>query len=286
VEFEPNLNWYGSEYIWFRAEDSTGALIEQAINVSVNSVNDVPVIATIPQQNGKAKTSWTLDLTQYLSDVDNNLTELQIEADSQYVTVLGHVLLFDYPSGIKNDVVTLTVDDGEDSSSATIAVIIEDTEEEGVAWFWLLIPLLIAGLLISVLLVKKKKKAIIDEVFLIYQDGCLIAHATRRLKPYYDETVLAAMLTAIQDFVKDSFRDQSMWGLNRISFGEHEIAIERGEKVILAVVYLGDSMEDINTKMKRVIKKVEEKYKDTLEEWDGDIDNFRGVNDTIRTIFK
>jgi uncharacterized repeat protein (TIGR01451 family) len=286
VEFDPSSNWHGTEYVSFRAEDSTGALIEDTINVTVRPVNDLPIIAAIPEQSGKAGTSWTLDLTQYLSDVDNDLNEMTISTDSPYVTVLGHVLLFEYPEGVENEVVTLTVNDGEDSSSATIAVILEGSKEESTPWILFILPLIIAGLLVSVFMLKKKKKPIIDEVFLIYQDGCLIAHATRRLKPYYDETVLAAMLTAIQDFVKDSFRDQSMWGLNRVSFGEQEIAIERGDKVILAVVYLGESMETISVKMKKIVKKVEEKYKDILEDWDGDMDSFRGVNDTIRTIFK
>jgi len=46
----------------------------------------------------------------------------------------------------------------------------------------------------------------IEDVFLMYRDGRLIAHNTRRLRPDVDGDILSGMLTAVTAFVKDSGR--------------------------------------------------------------------------------
>ncbi len=41
-----------------------------------------------------------------------------------------------------------------------------------------------------------QSQAVIDDVFLLYNDGILIKHETRRLKPDVDTDILSGMLTA------------------------------------------------------------------------------------------
>ena len=62
------------------------------------------------------------------------------------------------------------------------------------------------------------ERAIIDEVFLMYRDGRLIKHFTRRLKPDVDQDILSGMLTAVQEFVKDTFRGEE-GELDQMKFG-------------------------------------------------------------------
>ncbi|MEW5761302.1 MAG: hypothetical protein AB1779_11120, partial [Candidatus Thermoplasmatota archaeon] len=50
----------------------------------------------------------------------------------------------------------------------------------------------------------EKEEFAVEDVFLIYKDGRLIQHTTRRIKADMDEEILTSMLTAVQTFIKDS----------------------------------------------------------------------------------
>ena len=56
-----------------------------------------------------------------------------------------------------------------------------------------------------------------------------------------DEDIFSSMLTAIQEFVQDSFREVEDAPVKRIDFGSQKIMIERGKDVYLAVVYTGNN---------------------------------------------
>ena len=133
---------------------------------------------------------------------------------------------------------------------------------------------------------------VIDEIFLVHEAGILVAHATRRLKPDQDDTVLSAMLVAIQSFVQESFKDETDTRLKEIAFGSRRILLERGEHMLLAVVVADDvdvsqaDLERTRGEMHEVIMVVENNFKDVLEEWDGFVERFRGARDIISRIFE
>jgi len=133
---------------------------------------------------------------------------------------------------------------------------------------------------------------IIDEIFLVHQMGTLVAHATRRLKPDTDDTLLSAMLVAIQSFVQESFKDEGDARLKEVAFGQRRILLERGEHMLLAVVVSEDAEHDPHDlartrgTMKEVVLQVEDQFEDVLKEWDGFVERFRGARDIISRIFK
>jgi Zn-finger nucleic acid-binding protein len=133
---------------------------------------------------------------------------------------------------------------------------------------------------------------VVDEVFLIHSTGCLIAHATRRLKPDQDDSVLSAMLVAIQGFVQESFKDDADTGLKEIAFGSRRMLIDHGKHVLLAVVIgqeravTPEEVARTRGAMREVILAVEATYRDVLEQWDGLVEEFRGCRDIIERIFK
>jgi hypothetical protein len=110
----------------------------------------------------------------------------------------------------------------------------------------------------------------IEEVFLIYKDGRLVCHNTRRLKPDLDKDVLTGMLTAVQSFVKDSFTDQS-GHLNELKYGNMKILMENGQRANLAVVISGVEPPALRPNMRNLLKAVHEKYMGILDDWDGDL---------------
>ena len=128
-------------------------------------------------------------------------------------------------------------------------------------------------------------KILIEDIFLMHNNGCLVAHATRRLKPSMDVDILGAMLVVIQDFVKEAFKDEAKFTLRNISFGDKSIVINRGEWVILAVVLSGKANKYLHKKIRDAIEEVEHNYRKILPQWNGVIDDLRGCRDIISQIY-
>jgi hypothetical protein len=147
--------------------------------------------------------------------------------------------------------------------------------------FGAIIAIVVILVLILLLLLMQKKKAaaagtVIDEVFFMYNDGRLIKHFTRRLKPDMDEDILSSMLVAVQDFVKDSFRGQEGI-LEEKKFGRFQVILGRGKHIILATIVLGDEVEPFRPQIAKCVEDIEEKYGDVLEDWDGEMSSVRGA---------
>ncbi|MFQ5910864.1 MAG: hypothetical protein ACE5IJ_09135, partial [Thermoplasmata archaeon] len=89
---------------------------------------------------------------------------------------------------------------------------------------------------VTSLSVKSHGTYVVEDVFLVHNDGRLIGHETRKFREDIDEDIFSGMLTIVQDFVKDSFRKRSEGGLKRLDFGGNMIVIERGPHIYLACV--------------------------------------------------
>jgi hypothetical protein len=126
----------------------------------------------------------------------------------------------------------------------------------------------------------------VDEVFIIFQDGQLMAHQTRRIKPGMDDDILASMFIAIQMFVKDSFKDESSTGLNRLDFGEKKILVEKGESFYLAVVLHSNRTGSVPNRMRTVMEDIQKDFGPSLKGWNGDLEKVRGIKDTVDPLVK
>jgi len=117
----------------------------------------------------------------------------------------------------------------------------------------------------------------IEEIFLMYNDGRLIQHTTRRMKADMDVDVFASMLTAMQAFVKDSFGKESRGELGSMEFGGSKVLFEKGKRVIVAVVITGGEPAGFRDEMKAAVKNVESEYGAVLQGWDGDASSLAGA---------
>jgi hypothetical protein len=127
---------------------------------------------------------------------------------------------------------------------------------------------------------------IVDEIFIIYGDGRLMAHQTRRMKPGMDDEILSSMLVAIQSFVKDSFKDESSTHLQRLDFGDKKILVERGESFYLAVVLHSNRAGSVPQRMQNVIDDIQKDFGSALNEWDGDLEKVRGIKDSTEKLMR
>jgi len=130
-------------------------------------------------------------------------------------------------------------------------------------------------------------EAAIDDVFLLYRkDGVLIKHETRRLRPDIDTDILSGMLTAVQQFVRDSFQGDEEGELDEITVGQMHLHIGRGKWLIIAARVSGGDVASMNDQIKRCIQDMEDHNWDRLEDWDGDMELAKALSPYVRKLIR
>jgi OOP family OmpA-OmpF porin len=101
-----------------------------------------------------------------------------------------------------------------------------------------------------------------------------------------DDDILSGMLTAIQDFVRDAFKDKSKFALKRLDFGESEIFMARGTGFYIAVVFSGTEPPELEEKLDKTITDIEAEFGEILKEWAGNRNEVRGIKDHLDGLLK
>ncbi len=110
---------------------------------------------------------------------------------------------------------------------------------------------------------------LVEDVFLMYKDGRLIQHNTRRIKADLDLEVVTSMLRAVQIFVRESLGLGEMAELGAMEYGENKIVLQKGHHTILAVVVAGTEPADFRSEMRGVLNDIEGEYDSLLDKWNG-----------------
>ena len=112
----------------------------------------------------------------------------------------------------------------------------------------------------------------VEQVFLIHRDtGLLLAHAWAPDLPATDADLISGMLTAIRDFVADSFaREGEAGGLRRFSVGELTVMVEQGPQALLAAVVRGEAPDDLLSRLQDTLETAHLQYAGPLADFDGD----------------
>jgi PKD repeat protein len=301
VDLSAPHNWFGNEQVYFRATDPTGALQQDLIMVTVLPVNDAPVLRPIPVQYGNESTRWVLELEPYMFDVDNNISELKITVDSDYVVVSGSSLIFLGAPELGKEV-RVTVSDGEFSSSQAVEVYLKMAKRPRMLTLWDLLMSILPFVIIIILIIvviagivyRKKSRFTAEEVFLIHSGGTLITHLTRNQQANVDDIIFSGMFTAVQEFIRDTFtgdRSNSAvsdadWALDELKLGENKILIERSENTYLAVIFSGEGSKRLRRIVKKLLDKIETKYDRILPNWDGNINLLAGTKQILSVLIK
>ncbi|OUD12453.1 OmpA family protein [Thioflexithrix psekupsensis] len=111
----------------------------------------------------------------------------------------------------------------------------------------------------------------VEQVFLIHRDsGLLIHHLHQNDIEINDSDAVSAMLTAIQDFIHDSFSGTDDAQLERVEIGEFTVWLERGPDAILASVIRGNVPYSYKDIMHDALETMHARYGFLLEKFDGD----------------
>lgn len=125
----------------------------------------------------------------------------------------------------------------------------------------------------------------VEQVLLIHRrNGLLLQHAMMTALPAPGADTISAMLTAIQDFVHDSFRVESNEEVEALQVGDLRVWVESGPQAILAAVIRGEAPSDLRTVMQETIETVHREYASELERFDGDSSPFNRCRDLLETL--
>jgi len=123
----------------------------------------------------------------------------------------------------------------------------------------------------------------VHEVYLIYRDGRLLAHTSKEGKRM-DELVLSSMLTAIQNFISDSFHHDE--DLSEITLGKMNIIIERTDLMYLTAIVIGRIQPSLREDMRRLLVRIKDRYYSVLKDWDGTEEGLEGLEDMISELME
>jgi hypothetical protein len=259
VDLRSARDWFGTERVTFRAVDSLGALAEDTVWITVLPVNDAPFFRSVPAQSLNVTTAY-LDLSDYIGDVDNEASDLVLSTPSPRGTVVGHGILLRFDADASESV-EIVVSDGllANRTTVTVVVVLPKGADVVPAWlFWL--PLLVTVVGLSVLIVYRRRQ--LEWAFLVTNDGLLVASMFRKASAPLDSDLLTGMLTVIMNFTKVSFSDETERHLEGLEMGDRRVAIVRGDRGYLAVVYQGRTPGSLVGVMKGLLTSIETRHPD------------------------
>ena len=173
-----------------------------------------------------------------------------------------------YP--IMGDTIKRSVSEGIKEIYNSINLKIENALRRGI--FSKQIKSKLTGVSASDLILQESFPFRISEIFLIHESsGLLLSHMSSSQEELSsDGDLISGMLTAIKDFVSESFKKNGgSQNLYEIQYGDSKIVLERGLYSYLAVVISGQEPNDFHKDLNELNTDIYSDYQKTLREYDG-----------------
>jgi outer membrane protein OmpA-like peptidoglycan-associated protein len=118
----------------------------------------------------------------------------------------------------------------------------------------------------------------VEQVFLIHKEtGLLLQHVVTEWAAAQEPDMVSGMLTAIQDFVHDSFRTEREDTLDAVQVGELTIWIEQGPLAVIAGVIRGNPPEELRLLFEEALENIHLEQTQALESFKGDAAPFEAA---------
>jgi uncharacterized repeat protein (TIGR01451 family) len=133
--------------------------------------------------------------------------------------------------------------------------------------------------------VGSREKGEILQLFLLHKSGLLIKHYTRHLHGALDTDILAGMIVAVQNFVRESFQFKA-GDLEEMTFGKQRILLAHGEYAILAAVVSGRYLDRLKSVLRQGVLRLETEYGVVFADWGGVVDEFDGIDTLLDDVLR
>ena len=112
----------------------------------------------------------------------------------------------------------------------------------------------------------------VEQIFLIHREsGIVLEHVVAKDIMIQDPDLVSGMLTAIQNFVNDSFHTDAQDNLETLRMGsDRSVWIENGERALIAAVIRGTPPLDLRIRYREMVEEIHIKAGSFLEKFNGD----------------
>lgn len=118
----------------------------------------------------------------------------------------------------------------------------------------------------------------VEQVLLVHREtGILLNSVTAPEIEAQDPELVSSMLTAISDFVSDSFSGGKET-LEKVRFGDLELQLYVGPKAVLAIAVRGSASDEVFEKAHTVIEQIHSMFVEDLNHFDGDRASFKATD--------
>ncbi|HEX5215854.1 MAG TPA: OmpA family protein [Vicinamibacterales bacterium] len=122
----------------------------------------------------------------------------------------------------------------------------------------------------------------VEQAFLIdRRSGLLLQHVQAGSGVVQDADMVSGMLTAIRDFVQDSFKVSETDSLEALKVGELSVWIEPGPQAIVAAVIRGSAPRDFRPTLQDAVETIHLQFGDLLERFEGDASTLEPARPTL-----
>jgi outer membrane protein OmpA-like peptidoglycan-associated protein len=111
----------------------------------------------------------------------------------------------------------------------------------------------------------------VEQIFLIHKEsGLLLRHVAADEVVVQDSDMVSGMLTAIQDFVTDSFQTSRDNQLETLQVGDLNVWIEQGPQAFLAAVIRGSAPQELRETLQEILERIHFQFGTALADFTGD----------------
>jgi outer membrane protein OmpA-like peptidoglycan-associated protein len=111
----------------------------------------------------------------------------------------------------------------------------------------------------------------VEQVFLIHREtGLLLQHVVAESVEAQDADMVSGMLTAIQDFVRDSFQLGAGDELQTMEVGDLQVWVEQGPRAVLAAAVRGTAPVELRQTFRAALEAIHHELGPELGAFDGD----------------
>jgi len=111
----------------------------------------------------------------------------------------------------------------------------------------------------------------VEQVFLIHREsGVLLQHLSAGNVACEDAGLVSAMLTAIQDFVRDSFAMADDQTLDSIQMGDLTVWVEQGPEAVIAGAIRGNAPPELRGVFREALESIHQQQAEALRDFSGD----------------